>query len=206
MPPKTSPTGLTGPTGRMTGGPAGSATTEDQLPGHPMHKWIRLAFELLPLQVFAITVRLAGDDPERALLPYGLGALCTALCMAVLLWRRILLDRLLLGVNISIMLGGLGLYARTPGLANMLADLRAAGVFVIILLTAGITYLARPSALLDMPRGNAEPWDRYMLYAIFAAFVLAFITRSQPLISGMLLAALFIVRGSLQQAAHNARQ
>ncbi|HCG05200.1 MAG TPA: hypothetical protein DEV75_09775 [Desulfovibrio sp.] len=170
-----------------------------------MHKWIRLAFELLPLQVFAIATRLAGDEPDRALLPYGLGALCAALCMAVLLWRRVLLDRLLLGVNISIMLGGLGLYTGTPGLAHMLADLRAAGVFVIILLTAGVTYLARPSALLDMPRGNVEPWDRYMLYATFAAFLLAFVTRSQPLISGMLLAGLFIVRGSLQQAAHNAR-
>ncbi|WP_353116568.1 hypothetical protein [Nitratidesulfovibrio sp.] len=190
----------------MPNGPAASTTSKDQLPGSPMHKWIRLAFELLPLQVFAIASRLAGDDPERALLPYGLGALCAALCMAVLLWRRILLDRLLLGVNISIMLGGLGLYARTPGLAHMLADLRAAGVFVIILLTAGVTYLARPSALLDVPRGNVEPWDRYMLYATFAAFVLAFITRSQPLLSGMLLAALFIVRGSLQQAAHNARR
>ena len=178
---------------------------DDRVPGSPMHKWIRLAFELLPLQVFAIATRLAGDEPDLALLPYGLGALCAALCMAVLLWRRVLLDRLLLGVNISIMLGGLGLYTGTPGLAHMLADLRAAGVFVIILLTAGVTYLARPSALLDMPRGNVEPWDRYMLYATFAAFLLAFATRSQPLISGMLLAGLFIVRGSLQQAAHNAR-
>ena len=166
-----------------------------------MHKWIRLAFELLPLQVFAIATRLAGDEPDRALLPYGLGALC----MAVLMWRRVLLDRLLLGVNISIMLGGLGLYTGTPGLAHMLTDLRAAGVFVIILLTAGVTYLARPSALLDMPSGNVEPWDRYMLYATFAAFLLAFATRSQPLISGMLLAGLFIVRGSLQQAVHNSR-
>lgn len=170
-----------------------------------LHRWLHLAFELLPLQVFAIATRLAGDDPERALLPYGLGALCAVLCMAVLLWRRVLFDRLLLGVNISIVLGGLGLYARTPGLMHMLADLRAAGVFVIILLTAGVTYLARPSALLDMPRGNAEPWDRYMLYAIFAAFVLAFLTRSQPLLSGMLLAGLFIVRGSLQQAARTPR-
>ena len=160
-----------------------------------MHKWIRLAFELLPLQVFAIATRLAGDEPDRALLPYGLGALCAALCMAVLMWRRVLLDRLLLGVNISIMLGGLGLYTGTPGLAHMLTDLRAAGV----------TYLARPSALLDMPSGNVEPWDRYMLYATFAAFLLAFATRSQPLISGMLLAGLFIVRGSLQQAVHNSR-
>lgn len=170
-----------------------------------MHKWIRLAFELLPVQVLAVASPLAGDGAEHAPLPYGLGALCAALCIAVLLWRRVLLDRLLLGVNISIMLGGLGLYAHTPGLTHMLADLRAAGVFVIILLTAGVTYLARPSALLDMPGGNAEPWDRYMLYATFAAAVLAFITRSQPLISGMLLAALFIVRGSLHQAACTAR-
>ncbi|WCB45808.1 hypothetical protein [Nitratidesulfovibrio vulgaris] len=167
-----------------------------------VYKWLRVLLELLPLQVFALSWRLEGATaPGGWQLPYGLAALTAVVCIGILVWRRVLLDRLLLGVNAAIILGALGLYCGTPGLPKLLADIRGAGVFAVVLLTAGVTYLARPAALLDFERGTWEPWDRYMLLAVFIAFWLAFATREEPLVGAMLLGALFVVRTMLQQAA-----
>ncbi|EPR42269.1 hypothetical protein dsx2_0196 [Desulfovibrio sp. X2] len=170
-----------------------------------MYHWLRTLLELLPLAVFALTWRLPETlEPDGWILPYSLGALCALACITVLLWRKVLLDRILLGMNLSIVLGALGLFGGTPGLPHLMADIRGAGFFVIILMTAGVTYLMRPAALLDMEsvkRGASEPWDRYMLFATFAAFVLAFALRESPVLSAMLLGGLFVVRASLRQVA-----
>jgi hypothetical protein len=167
-----------------------------------MDKWLRILLELLPVQVFALAWRWEGSSgPDGWMIPYAAGAVAALLCTGVLLWRRVLLDRILLGVNLAIALAGLGLYCGTPGLPGLLGDLRGAGFFIMILLTAGVTYLTRPAALLHLERGTWEPWDRYMLLYSLGAFALAFITRSAPLVNAFLLALLFVARGSLQSAA-----
>ena len=167
-----------------------------------MNRWLHTLLELLPLQVLALAWHFETPATSGIVAwPYAASALCALLCTTFLLWRKALLDRILLGVNIAIALCALGLYGGTPGLPGMLADLRGAGFFAFILLTAGVTYLMRPAALLDIPRGQAEPWDRYMLLATFVAFLLALLTRTQPMFTAMLLVALFVTRTSLQRMA-----
>ncbi|MFV0422182.1 hypothetical protein [Oleidesulfovibrio sp.] len=167
-----------------------------------MDKWLRVLLELLPVQVFALSWRWHGStSPDGWMVPYAAGALTAVICTSFLVWRRVMLDRLLLGVNTGIFLAALGLYCKTPGLPALLHDMQGAGFFVMILLTAGFTYISRPAALLNFEQGQFEPWDKYMLLAVLVAFFAAFVTRSAPLVNAFLLAMLFVVRSSLQNVA-----
>jgi hypothetical protein len=125
--------------------------------GRAVGRWLLAVLQFVPLSLFAAHAfaRDAHPAPERWMEAYLLGAGAAAVQLAITVPRREPLDRLMLGANAYLLVGGL---ASLLGLWRVLLFYRAiqeAGIFAAMLLVGVVTTLWTRPGFVGVPHAEA---------------------------------------------------
>ncbi len=124
-----------------------------------------LIVQFLPLTLFATYAFWAGPTPapnrwERA---FVLGGVAAVVQMALVLRRRAPVNRLLLGANLYLLVGGLATVTRQWRVLVLYGVLAEAGIFVAILLVGLVTTSVSPAGYVGRRHPDRRKVRRYSL-------------------------------------------
>jgi hypothetical protein len=121
--------------------------------------WAELV-QLVPVISLAFPFIVAGKvDLGRAAPGFLLGALLAVPITAAVLWRRRLLNPILIGTNAWLWLGVAAFYLPVAALKTWLIDTRAFGLFLLALVAGIVTTFASPTGYIACPSSDPR-WTR----------------------------------------------
>ena len=121
--------------------------------------WAELV-QLVPVISLAFPFIVAGKvDLGRAAPGFLFGALLAVPITAAVLWRRRLLNPILIGTNAWLWLGVAAFYLPVAALKTWLIDTRAFGLFLLALVAGIVTTFASPTGYIACPSSDPR-WTR----------------------------------------------
>ncbi|MDH5565027.1 MAG: hypothetical protein OEY91_15565 [Nitrospirota bacterium] len=131
--------------------------------------------ELIPLPIFLFSSTLIDQRiPHDWLGPFMAGSLVALLTTTILLYHQVLLNRLMVGINVYLVLGTIGLLTEHAWINQVYGTLKASGMLACIIIVGAVSLLVSPAGFI----GITSP-DRKMVtifsFGLLLVSVLAFL-------------------------------
>jgi hypothetical protein len=107
--------------------------------------------QFLPLTAFVATARLKGLGPEAWGLAFEVGGLLAVVETAILIWKRVTLNRLLLGANVFLMVGALGFGLQIPFIVSLYGRTHESALFGAVFVVGLLTTFFTTAGFIEMP-------------------------------------------------------
>jgi len=150
----------------------------------------RVLLQFFPLTVFLRVALLHGaPQTEDWLLAFawGGGVAVVQLVLFVVFARARPMNRLMLGVNVYLILGGAAVLSNQIGLLQALRDLQESGIFLCLLLVGMGTTLASPAGFVGAPdvsgQRDVQVYSLILLGLAGAGMLASFVFRGQMVFS-----------------------
>ena len=156
-------------------------------------------FEALPLSIFVVYTRFIDTAIiENWKYPFLISALAAIIVIISVLRRKIIFDRILLGVDLYLISGALAFITGQGWLSGIYYQLQASGMFLWII-AAGIAAVSLNSkgfiGVKSSDINSIRKYSGYLLLLCAAAFTFSFATRGNILLSGLLpFTCLFLIQ------------
>lgn len=113
--------------------------------------------ELIPLPVFLITAAWIDPRiPQDWLGPFAAGSLVAILTTAILWYNHVLLNRLMLGINVYLVVGSIGLITKHTWINEVYGNLKASGMLVAIIIVGAISLVMTPAGFIGVTSPNRK--------------------------------------------------
>lgn len=163
---------------------------------------IRL-LETVPFSLFLLFVRNMDTPlPQNWRLPFLVSGGAALGVILFLVYRRLIFNRLLLGINLYLMGGTIGFITGHWWLNNIYLHLQASGLLAWIFLTGLVSTLISPHGFIGSSfadSSSVKKQSAFLLLCTGVAFVLSYIFRGDRLLSEILpFTGLFILQAILR--------
>ncbi|MBU1045214.1 MAG: hypothetical protein KJ915_12550 [Candidatus Omnitrophica bacterium] len=159
--------------------------------------------EAIPLSIFVVYTRFI-DSPiiENWKYPFLVSGLAALIVIISVLRRKIIFDRILLGVNLYLISGALAFITHKWWLYNLYYQLQASGMIVWIIATGIVTVSLNSKGFIGVDSSDInsiKKYSGYLLLICVFAFAFSFWLRTNILLSGFLpFTCLFLVQKSFK--------
>lgn len=133
-----------------------------------MPRWVLGLLQFLPLSAFATYAYWNGppDGHERWLGAFMIGAAAAGLQLAVALPRPEPTNRLVLGTNLYLLVGGAAAFTRQWRVLHLYGVLRESAIFVVMLLVGAATTLWSPAGYVGATHRDRRRVRVYSVYLL----------------------------------------
>jgi len=145
--------------------------------------------EFIPISAFGIVVRLTSENGVDWKLAFIIGGCFAVIEKSLLLANRFPLDRILLGTDVFLIIGGLGYLFSLQFILNIYLFLFQATLFASLLIVGVLTTIFTERGFIGVKHHQR---DRVILFSLFllgtgaAAFLLSYIFRGDYMLAGVL--------------------
>ena len=160
--------------------------------------------EFLPLSLFLILARTTDTSvPENWNIPFYAGGLAALVCIVFCLSQRTMFKRIMLGINLYLLSGGLALITHQWWLNNLYGNLQASGMLLWVVGIGVVTLAVSPGGFVGVvceDKMKVKQYSLYLLIASICAFLLSFWFRGGDRLLAEIIpfVTLFMVQNSLQ--------
>ncbi len=154
-----------------------------------MNKKYITIIEFIPIVAFGLVVRLTSENGVNWKLAFIIGAFFAVFEKALLVAKRFPLDRLLLGVDVFLIIGGVGFLFNISPILNTYDRLIQATLFVSLLAVGVLTTFLTERGFVGIKhheRGRVIIYSLYLLGAGVVAFLVSMAFRGNYLLAGIL--------------------
>lgn len=135
------------------------------------------AVELLPLMAFLayareIDTRAAGMHWQG---PFLVGGGLAVIALATLVWKKVVVNRITLGINLHLMTGAAAFLLQLWWLLRLYGSLKAAGMLAWVVIVGVVTLIGSPHGFIGVPHGERKAICLHSC-ALFLVAVGAFVT------------------------------
>jgi len=163
--------------------------------------------EFLPISAFGIIVRLTGEDSVNWKLAFIIGGCFAAVEKALLMVKRFPLDRILLGTDVFLIIGGLGYFFNISIILNIYLFLFHATLFASLLIIGVVTTLFTKRGFIGakhQKRNRVIIFSLYLLGAGVVAFLISFTFRGDYILAGVVpFTGMLVINRILAKKLHN---
>ena len=145
--------------------------------------------EFIPISAFGIVVRLTSENGVNWKLAFIIGGCFAAIEKALLIANRFPLDRILLGTDVFLIIGGLGYLFSVQFILNIYLFLFHATLFASLLIIGVLTTFLTERGFIGVEhqhRNRVVISSLYLLGAGVAAFIVSFTFRGNYMLAGMI--------------------
>ena len=157
--------------------------------------------EFIPICAFGIVVRLTSDNGVNWELAFIIGACFAVLEKAILMVKRYPLDRILLGADVFLIIGGLGYLFNIQLILNIYKSLFHATLFASLLIIGLLTTFLTERGFVGVKhheRSRVVIFSLYLFGAGVAAFLISLAFRGDYFLAGILpFTGMLVVNGML---------
>ncbi len=126
--------------------------------------------EALPLSVFLIyATSIDKSNFLNWLGPYLAGSIVAVVTTAVLIMKKVPLNRLFIGINIYFLTGCYGLLANKVWLNQLYARMQASGMLAWIIIVGVVSLLLSPAGFIGIKSSNRKKIIAFSLYLLLIA-------------------------------------
>ena len=144
-------------------------------------------FEAIPLPIFVIYIRLIDTAIlENWKSPFVVSGLVALIVILSFFYKKIVFNRILLGVNLYLISGGLAFIMHQWWLIGIYNQLQASGMILWIIATGIITIFLSPKGFIGVDssdRNSIKKYSNYLLFFSVIAFTVSFGLRGNILFS-----------------------
>ena len=160
--------------------------------------------EAVPLSVFLLYIRnINADIPQNWDVPFIVSGLVAIAVTASFLYKKRLLNRIFLGINIYLASGGVAFITHQWWLNRIYGDLQASGLLLWIIITGIVTALFSPKGFIGEDSSDKKSIKKYSYYLLLfsvGAFSISFGFRDNRLLSEIVpFIGLFLIQKSLKE-------
>lgn len=145
--------------------------------------------EFIPIVAFGLVVRLTSENGVNWKLAFIVGACFAVFEKTLLVAKRFPLDRLLLGVDMFLIVGGVGFLFNIPLILDVYERLIQATLFAFLLAVGILTTFLTERGFVGIKhheRGRVVIYSLYLLGAGVVAFLVSLAFRGNYLLAGIL--------------------
>ena len=159
--------------------------------------------EALPLPVFLLYAALIDQSiPHNWLGPFLASSSIAIFTTTILLFNKVSLNRLILGISLYLIIGCLALLTNHTWLNQMYGILKASGMLVSIIIVGVVSLLVSPAGfigVLSTDRKKVIMFSLYLLLVALIAFLLSFSLQGNKWLSEVIpFIGLFAIQGLLR--------
>lgn len=159
--------------------------------------------QAIPLSIFLLFIRLVGTStPQSWGPPFVLGGLTAIGATSLCLYKKQVLHRLFLGINLYLISGGLTFVTHQWWLHQIYNDLQASGMLLWIILVGIVSTFMSPRGFIGVESPSRDLIKKYSLYLLLISvlgFALSWSARGNRLVSEIIpFAGLFLIQGTLK--------
>jgi hypothetical protein len=150
------------------------------------NKYLKLV-EFVPIAAFGVAMRLTSENGPNWKLAFIVGACLALLEKALLLSKRIFFDRLLLGADAFLIIGGAGFLFNIHFVLHIYGSLLHASLFASLLAVGVLTTFFTRGGFVGVKHQDRHCvviYSFYLLGAGAAAFLISFAFRGNDLLAG----------------------
>ena len=128
--------------------------------------------QFLPLSLFATySFRTGAPSQERLFEAFMIGAIAAAIQLLWVMGQQRPANRLILGANLWLLIGGVAAYLRLWEVLQIYKELREAGIFVLILLIGLLTTVFSPTGYIGGRSESSTIVRRYSLLLLLGTIL-----------------------------------
>ena len=145
--------------------------------------------EFIPISAFGIVVRLTSENGVNWKLAFIIGGCFAVIEKALLIANRFPLDRILLGTDVFLIIGGLGYLFNVQFILNIYLFLFHATLFASLLIVGVLTTFFTDRGFIGVDhhqRNRVIVFSLFLLGAGVAAFLVSYIFRGDYMLAGIL--------------------
>ena len=159
--------------------------------------------EALPLPVFLLYAAVIDQSiPQNWLGPFVASSSIAILTTTILLFNKVLLNRLVIGITLYLIIGSLALLTNHTWLNQMYEKLEASGMLASIIIVGVVSLLVSPAGFIGVvspDRKKVFKFSLYLLLVALIAFSLSFYLQGNKLYSEVIpFIGLFVIQGLLR--------
>ncbi len=159
--------------------------------------------EAVPLIVFLISVSFIDTTvPMNWQGPFVLSGSVALSVILIFLYKKLLLNRIFLGINLYLFSGGLAFITHQWWLNRIYDSLQASGILIWVIGVGVITTLISPKGFIGIEspeKNNMKKYSFFLLTASVIAFAVSFGFQGNRILSESIpFVGLFLVHGSLK--------
>ncbi len=159
--------------------------------------------QFLPLTLFILTARYYGSTVSAWAWAFQVGAIAAVVQLAILLpFLKTRLNRLIGGINLFLIIGGLGFFFNINFILNFMGQLRESGVILSVGIVCILATLFTHRGVFESSasRNNLEKrYSCYFILAVAIAFIWSYLNQGNTLFAGIIpLVSLVFLKNILQ--------
>ncbi|MCP4551858.1 MAG: hypothetical protein GY834_07440 [Bacteroidetes bacterium] len=160
--------------------------------------------EATPLMIFLGYLRIIDTQiPENWKMPFLVSGCAATFIIAFSVYKKTLMDRILLGFNLYFITGGVALITHQWWLNNFYDQLHASGLLLWVIIIGLITAFLSSYGFIGVKSSDAKSIRKYSYYLLFfsiIAFSISFIFREDRVLSELVpFIGLFVLQGVLKE-------
>ena len=120
--------------------------------------------ELIPLPIFLVSAAWIDPNiPQDWLGPFVASSLVALVTITILLYNRVLLNRLMLGINLYLIIGSIGLLTEHVWINAVYGNLKASGMLAAIIIVGVISLVMSPAGFIGVTSQDRKAVTHYSL-------------------------------------------
>ena len=143
--------------------------------------------EAIPLLIFVVYIKLINTASlENWRSPFVIGGTAALIVILLFFYKKIIFDRMLLGVNLYLISGSLAFITRQLWLAGIYNQLQASGMILWIIATGITAIFLSPKGFIGVDSSDKNSIKKYSIYLLLfsvIAFTVSFRMRGNILFS-----------------------
>ena len=166
---------------------------------------MRYILEAVPLSVFLVCIKQIDQTiPMAWQAPFLVSGILALVIILFLLYKNHLFNRILLGINLYLITGGLAFMTEQYWLNQIYGHLQSSGMLIWVILTGLATLIFSPSGFIGVPYCAEKPTVRkysvYLFCMAVCAFIFSFAFKGSRLLSEIIpYTGLFIAQAALRR-------
>ena len=159
--------------------------------------------EAIPLPIFLIYAALIDQSYSQNWQgPYTTSSIVALLTTTILMFNKVPLNRLIIGINVYLITGSLGLYTDQVWLNQLYGKMEASGMLAWIIIVGVVSILLNPAGFIGIKSQDRKKviiFSLYLLLVAQIAFLFSFYFQGNKIYSEYIpFIALFAVQGILK--------
>ena len=145
------------------------------------------AFQFLPIAAFLAVARYKGSTPDAWVAGFQVGAVLAVVESVVLALNHVPWNRLLLGANLYLVVGGFGCTFGIEPIIRFVSQWRESAVFLSLIVVGIVTTLFTPGGFIEAPhaeRSAVVKNSALLLAAVCVCLALSIFFRGDPWLAG----------------------
>jgi len=128
--------------------------------------------EAIPLPIFLIYAELIDQSISQDWQgPYFTSSIAVLLTTTFLIWNKILLNRLIIGINVYLIVGSFGLLTEQVWLNQLYGNMGAAGMLAVIIIVGVVSLALSPEGFIGSTSHDRKTVIMFSLYLLVVAQV-----------------------------------